>query len=112
MRWILLGLLICTLPTRATELFRDDHADRSYVFESDTKDVIATISRDDVIKRANEWAARFYKDPFIQFERIEFRTIPMRFWLVTFRHSDTEKTFYAAVLPDGKIAVTKVEERI
>jgi hypothetical protein len=65
-----------------------------------------------VIKKANEWAARFYNDPFIQFERIEFRTAPTRFWLAAFRHSDTGKTFYAAILPDGTIAVTKVEERI
>ena len=91
---------------------RDDHPDQSYVFESGGKDVIATISRDDVIKKANERAARFKEDPFIWLERIEFRTTPTRFWLVAFGHSDTGKTFYAAILPDGTIAVTKVEERI
>jgi hypothetical protein len=28
-------------------------------------------------------------------------TAPTRFWIVTFRHSDTGKTFYAVVMPDG-----------
>jgi hypothetical protein len=65
MRWILFCLLLFTLPAGAIELFRDDHPRRSYVFESDAKEVTATINRDDVIKKANEWAARFYNDPFI-----------------------------------------------
>jgi hypothetical protein len=112
MRWIFPCLLLFTSPARAVELLRDDHFDCSYVFESEAKDVIATVTRADVIRRANEWAARFYKNSFIQFERIEFRTTPTRFWLVAFGHSDTGKTFYAAILPDGTIAVTKVEERI
>jgi hypothetical protein len=112
MRWILLCFLISISPARANELFRDDHLDRVYVFESDAKDVIATISRDDVIKKANKWAARFYNEPFIQFESIEFKTAPTRFWLVTFRHSDTGKTFYAVVLPDGTIVEPNVKGRI
>jgi hypothetical protein len=108
MCWIIICLLLFTLPARATELFYDDHRDRSYIFESEAKDVVASISRDDAIKKANEWAARFYKDPFIQFERIEFRIEPMRFWFVRFRHSDTGKAFYALVLPDGAIVEPKV----
>ena len=69
MRGIFLCLLLFTSPARAVELLRDDHLDCSDVFECEAKDVIATVTRDDVIKRANEWAACFYKDQFIQFER-------------------------------------------
>jgi hypothetical protein len=72
MRWILLSLLLSTLADRANELFRDNHLDRSSVFESDAKEVTATISEADAILAANKWAARLYKDPLIQFETIEF----------------------------------------
>jgi hypothetical protein len=98
------------LPARAIDLFRDDHADRSYRFESDAKEVTATISEADAIPEANKWAARFYNDPFIQFESIEFKTAPTRFWLVTFRHSDTGKTFYTMVMPDGAIFEPRLSE--
>jgi hypothetical protein len=84
MRSLVCLLIFAAMSANATELFRDDHLDRYYGFESDGKDVIATISRDEVIKKANEWTARFYNDLFIQFERIEFRMTPTRFWLVTF----------------------------
>jgi hypothetical protein len=49
-------------------------------------------------------------DPFIQFERIEFRMVPTRFWLVTLQHSDTGKAFYAVILPDGAIVEPVVKE--
>ena len=74
MCWILLS----TLAARANELFRDNHLDRSSVFESDAKEVTATISEADAILAANKWAARLYKDPLIQFQKIEFRTMPKR----------------------------------
>jgi hypothetical protein len=112
MCWIIICLLLFTLPARAHELLRDDHLDRFYVFESAAKDVIATINRDDVIKKANKWAARFYDDPFIQIERIEFLTAATRFWLVTFHHSDTGKVFYAVVLPDGTIVEPVIKKTL
>jgi hypothetical protein len=112
MRPLVCLLIFAAMSANATELFRDDHPDRYSVFESDAKDVIATITRDDVIKKANKWAARFYNDPFIQFGRVEFRMTPTRFWLVTFQHSDTGKSFYAVILPDGAIVEPVIKETL
>jgi hypothetical protein len=110
-RGLLLFLVFLTRPVCATQLLRDNHANCSYRFESDTKDRPATITEAIAVLRANEWAARFYNDPFLQFKSIEWLTNPTRFWLVTFTHSDTGKAFYAVVLPDGRIVEPMLENQ-
>jgi hypothetical protein len=104
-------LLIITLSARATELLRDPHAACVYVFGYDKRDTVATISQADAVLKANEWAAKFYGDPFIQIESSDFRTKPTRYWLFTLRHSETGKTFFAIVLPDGAFVEPRVEEQ-
>jgi hypothetical protein len=104
-------LLFLAHPVCATQLLGDDHPNCSYRFESDTKDRTATITEAIAVLRVNEWAARFYDDPFLQFKAIELLIKPTRFWLVTFTHSDSGKEFYAVVLPDGGIVEPIVENQ-
>ena len=58
MRLTLLFLLFAICSAKADVLFRDEHQGHGYIFESDQKDV-ATVSRDQVIELASEWAPVF-----------------------------------------------------
>jgi hypothetical protein len=104
-------LLAHPVCAAATQLPRDNHPNCSYLFESDIKEGTATITEPIALLRANEWAARFYDDPFLQFKTIEWCIKSTRFWLVTFIHSDTGRAFYAVVLPDVAIVDPTIEYR-
>jgi hypothetical protein len=100
-------LLMCC--GNATELLRDKHTDTTYIFKSDAKDVSARISQKDAVLRADEWAAGFYGDALLQFVECQFKTNPIRHWLVTFRKLETGQPYYAVILPDGRIVMPSVE---
>jgi|SRR6516165_8859689 len=60
-----------------------------------------TVSCDDVIELASEWAASFYEDESLEVADVEIRIESIRFWLVTFTKAGTDEEFYAAV-PAGR----------
>ena len=103
----LLLLLICS--GKATELLRDKHTDTTYIFKSDATDVVTRISRKDAILEADEWATGFYGDELLRFVECEFKTKPIRHWLVTFEKAETGQRYYAVILPDGRIVMPSVE---
>jgi hypothetical protein len=107
---IFLVLLVCS--AKGDVLFSDAHAGYTCRFESDHKDVEATATQDEVIEIASDWAASFYEDESLEVADIEFRSDPLRFWLVTFKKAGTDESFYAVVLPDGTIVEPQEEKRI
>ena len=112
MRHALICLLLVVCSAKADLLFSDAHQRHGHIFESDLKDVEATISQDKALELATDWAASFYEDDFLAVTDIEFRIDPLRFWLVTFRKTAAEEEFYAVVLPDGTIVEPQDEEKI
>jgi hypothetical protein len=107
--WILSLLLLLICSGNAAELLRDIHTDTEYIFKSDAKDVAVRISREDALLRADEWAAGFYGDALLQFVKCEFKTQPIRHWLVAFQKAETGQEYFAIVLPDGRIVAPSVE---
>jgi hypothetical protein len=103
----LLLLLICSGD--AAELLRDIHTDTAYIFESDAKDVALRISREDALLRADGWATGFYGDALLEFVTCQFKTRPIRHWLIAFRKAETGQEYFAVVLPDGSIVTPSVE---
>lgn len=103
----LLILLICS--SNATELLRDKHTDTTYTFESDAKDVATRISQQNAMLIADEWAAGFYGDVLIQFVACQFKTKPIRHWVVTFQKGETGQLYYAVILADGRVVMPSVE---
>jgi hypothetical protein len=65
----------------------------------------AGISQKDAVLRADEWAAGFYGDALLQFVECQFKTNPIRHWLVTFRKLETGQQYYAVILPDGRVVM-------
>jgi hypothetical protein len=86
---ILLSLVLSG-SVHATELWRDVHPDKEYLFETDETDVAADISETEAVTKATDWATRFYGD---------FRCEPIRFWLITFDQTNEKQPVYAIVLP-------------
>jgi hypothetical protein len=78
----LLFLLLCS--GNSTELLRDRHIDTTYIFKSEAKDRSTRISQKDPQLGADEWAAGFYGDALLQFVACQFKTKPIRHWLVAF----------------------------
>ena len=103
----LLLLLICSGD--AAELLRDIHTDTAYIFESDAKGVAERISREDALLRADGWATGFYGDALLEFVTCQFKTRPIRHWLIAFRKAETGQEYFAVVLPDGSIVTPSVE---
>jgi hypothetical protein len=103
----LLLLLICS--GNAAELLRDEHTDTTYIFKSDAKDVAARISQKDAILKADEWATGFYGDDLLRFVECQFKTKPIRHWLVTFQKTETGQQYHAVILPDGRVVMPSVE---
>ena len=112
MRRALILLLLVVFSAKADVLFRDDRQGHGYIFESDQKDVEETVSRDEVIGIASDWAQSFYDDDSLKVADIELRIEPLRFWLVTFKKAGTDEEFYVVVLPDGTIVEPQDEERV
>ena len=104
--------MLVVYSAKADVLFRDEAPGHLYVFESDRKDVEATVSRDRVIELASEWAADFYDDESLEIEDIDLRIEPLRFWLITFKKPETDEEFYAVVLPDGAIVEPHEEAKV
>ena len=109
--------LICLLLTvvysaKADVLFRDEHKGHGFIFESDRKDIEATVSQDEALQLAIDWAMSFYGDESLEVADIEFRIEPIRFWLVTLRKPGTDEAFYAVVLPDGTIVEPHEEAKV
>jgi len=103
----LLLLLLCS--GNAAELLRDIHTDTAYIFESDAKDVAVRIGREDALLRADEWATGFYGDALLEFVTCQFKTQPIRHWLIAFQKTETGQEYFAVVLPDGSIVTPSVE---
>jgi len=103
----LLFLLLCS--GNATELLRDRHTDTTYIFKSEAKDVSTRIRQKDAELRADEWAAGFYGDALLQFVACQFKTKPIRHWLVAFQKDETGQRYYAVILPDGRVVMPIVE---
>src|SRR5215470_4246519 len=112
MRRTLICLFLAICSAKADVLFRDEGQGHGYSFESDEKNVEATVTRNEVIELASDWAASFYEDDSLEFVDIETRIEPVRFWLVTFKKTGTDEVFYAVVLPDGTIVEPQDEKRI
>ena len=98
--------LICLLLTvvysaKADVLFRDEHKGHGFIFESDRKDIEATVSQDEALDLAIDWAMSFYEDESLEVADVEIRIESIRFWLVTFTKAGTDEEFYAAV-PAGR----------
>jgi|SRR5580704_3768475 hypothetical protein len=102
-------LLVLTTFGDTTELLRDVHTDTTYTFSTEAKDVAAKISVKDAIWRADEWAVGFYGDALLDFVGCQFKTKPIRYWLVTFRKTETGQQYYAVILPDGRIVMPSVQ---
>jgi hypothetical protein len=103
----LLLLLLCS--GNAAELLRDIHTDTAYIFDSDAKDVAVRIGREDALLRADEWATGFYGDALLEFVTCQFKTQPIRHWLIVFQKTETGQEYFAVVLPDGSIVTPSVE---
>jgi hypothetical protein len=112
MRRTLICLLLAICSAQADVLFRDEGQGHGYSFESDEKNVEDTVTRDEVIELASDWAASFYEDDSLEFADIQTRIEPIRFWLVTFKKTGTGEVFYAVVLPDGTIVEPQDETRV
>jgi hypothetical protein len=112
MRCLLIFFLLAIDSAKADELFRYERQGHGYIFEADQKDVEATVSQDEAMELATDWAVSFYEDDSLEVADIESRNNPLRFWLVTFKKPGTDETFYAVVLPDGTIVEPQDEERI
>ena len=83
--------LICLLLTvvcsvKADVLFRDDRQGHGYIFESDRKDIEATVSQDEALDLAIDWAMSFYGD-----ESLEVAVSGGSRWRKTFYLSSREK---------------------
>jgi hypothetical protein len=112
MRLALIFLLLVVFSAKADVLFRDDRQGHGYIFESDQKGIEATVTQDEVLELASDWAASFYEDDSLEVADVEFRIEPLRFWLVTLKKVGTDEAFYAVVLPDGTVVEPQDEKRV
>jgi hypothetical protein len=103
-------LAICS--AKADLLFRDVHAEHTYRFESDRKNVDVEVTRQEVVELALYWAMNFYRDRSLEVVGLEFEVEPLRFWLVTFKKAEANEAFYAVALPDGTIVEPQDEGSI
>jgi hypothetical protein len=104
----------------AAKLFRyrgaaDDGGTLEYIFETDQRDVPATVTKDKVAEIAAEFMATFYQVQVGALETQELRTAPTPFWLVCF--SDTiegrlRQLFFVVVMPDGTVVEPRVARRL
>jgi hypothetical protein len=97
------ALMAMCLSAQADILLRDEHQDRSFRFESNARNVHASASEDEITEEATEWAVVFYSDETLEVIGVDFKTEPLRFWLVTFRKSENDEKFFAVLLPDGQV---------
>lgn len=109
---ILLLLLISSISAQAVQLLRDEHPEKDYIFETHVSEIPATVNRTQVTQKATAWAIRFYDDPFLQAERIEFMVKPTRHWLIGFSRSNGKGTVYSIILPDGTIVQPRILTKI
>jgi hypothetical protein len=113
MHRVLIALLLILGTAKADLLFRDGgHRDRAFRFESNARDVQATVRQKAVVERADTWAREFCGDQLLQAIDVEFKRSPLRYWLVTFSEPLTGEKFYSVVLPDGTIVEPVRQERI
>ena len=112
MRRILICLLLAISSTKADVLFRDQQDGHGFRFESDRKDVQATVTRQEVVELALYWAMKFYRDRSLEVVGLRFENDPLNFWLVTFKKLETKEVFYAVTLPDGTIVEPLEEKRM
>jgi hypothetical protein len=103
MRRTLICLLLAISSTKGDVLFRDQEGGHGFRFESERKDVQATVTRLEVVELALYWAMKFYRDRSLEVVGLRFENDPLRFWLVTFKKLGTDEVFYAVTLPDGTI---------
>jgi hypothetical protein len=110
MRRTLICLLLAISSTKADVLFRDHQEGDGFRFESERKDVQATVTHQEVVELALYWAMKFYRDRSLEVIGLRFETDPLRFWLVTLKKLGANETFYAVALPDGTIVEPRGEK--
>ncbi len=112
MRGILILLLLIVCSAKAEVLFHDSRHGYTYRFESNQKSIEVTITRQEMVVLALNWATKFYWDESLEVGGLEFEFEPLQFWLVTFKKAGTDEALYAVVLPDGKIVEPLEEKRM
>ena len=70
-------------------MFRDAHAEHTYRFESEQKNVEMKVTRQEVVELALYWAMNFYRDRSLEVVGLRFEIQPLRFWLITFKKAGT-----------------------
>ena len=76
MRRTLICLLLAISSTKADVLFRDQQDGHGFRFESDRKDVQATVTRQEVVELALYWAMKFYRDRSLEVVGLRFENDP------------------------------------
>jgi hypothetical protein len=74
--------------------------------------IAATVKDSEAETIALNWALRFYGAQEVNFDGVELRTEPARFWLVRLASNfgPADPVLYADVLPDGSIVEPSVRE--
>ena len=112
--------LLPAVPAMSVELFRyrgaaNDGGTLEYVFEAGEQNSRNAVTKEEVAEIAADFMTTFYHVQIGALETQEFRTTPVRFWLVCF--SDAVKgpiknMFFVVLLPDGTVVVPSVEKRL
>ena len=108
--WI---LLFSPAAASAVDLFSFGYNGKILAFAVPNSDpVAATVKDSEAETIALNWAVRFYGAQDVNFDGVELRTGPARFWLVrlTYNSGQTHLMLYAVVLPDGSIVEPSVRE--
>ena len=93
----------------------DDGGTLEYIFETDQRDVPATVTKDKVAEIAAEFMTTFYHVQIGALETQELRTAPTPFWLVCFSDAikgPLRQLFFVVVMPDGTIIEPRVAKRL
>lgn len=101
--WI---LLFSPAAARAVDLFSFGYDGKILAFAIPNSDpVAATVKDSEAETLALNWAVRFYGAQDVNFDGVELRIEPARFWLVRLasKFGPAHLILYAVVLPDGSI---------
>ena len=108
--WI---LLFSPAAASAVDLFSFGYDGEILAFAVPNSDpVAATVKDSEAETIALNWAVRFYGAQDVNFDGVELRTEPARFWLVRLASNfgPAHLVLYAVVLPDGSIVEPSVRE--
>jgi hypothetical protein len=108
--WI---LLLSPAAASAVDLFSFGYNGKRLAFAVLNCDAIAaTVKESEAETNALNWAVRFYGAQDVNFDGVELRTEPVRFWLVRLASNfgPAQLMLYAVVLPNGSIVEPSVRE--